>query len=116
MQPPCLRGLGVVPSTAVRPCLFSLLPWPLSVPRLGFPFPTERLLLCLIKLLVVWRVGMTLKNNVGTGCRSLLIKVFVPCPIFAVDGLGDPRGLPQLQGTADLTLVVGDGSSVSWAQ
>lgn len=22
MQPPCLRGLGVVPSIAVRPCLF----------------------------------------------------------------------------------------------
>lgn len=56
---------------------------------------------------------MTLANNVGTDCRFLLIKGFVPCPISAVDGLGDPRGLPQLQSTADLTLVVDDGSSVS---
>lgn len=109
------RGLGVAPKQAVRPCLLLLLSWAalgseasLSEPRGSWPL--------LNKVVGGWRVGMTLENNVGMDCciSQLLGKGFVPWPVCR-GRARRPRGLPQLQGTAGLTLVEGGGSSVSWS-
>lgn len=82
----------------------------------GFPSRTKRLLAVFNKVVGGWRVGMTLENNVGMDCCTLQLlgNGFVPWPVCR-GRARRPRGLPQLQGTAGLTLVVGGGSSVSWS-